>query len=115
MRIYNPRTADAWKVQVAANAHGAIGRPMQHAVRVAIWFHLERPASHRTKGTALRQAAPKHHRQKPDLDNLAKAVLDALNGIAYEDDSQVSELQLGKAWAVDRPMCVITVEEIHAA
>ena len=27
-----------------------------------------------------------------DVDNLAKAVLDALNGIAYEDDSQVASL-----------------------
>lgn len=29
---------------------------------------------------------------RPDLDNLAKLVLDALNGIAYHDDGQVSTL-----------------------
>lgn len=28
----------------------------------------------------------------PDLDNVAKLVLDALNGVAYEDDRQVQEL-----------------------
>ena len=27
--------------------------------------------------------------KKPDCDNIAKAILDALNGLAYEDDSQI--------------------------
>ena len=115
MRIYNPPTADAWKVRVAASAHAAIGRPMTGAVRVVIWFHIERPASHRNAKGEKRAAAPSQHQQKPDLDNLAKAVLDALNGIAYGDDAQVSELQVGKAWAKERPMCVITIEELRAA
>ena len=32
----------------------------------------------------------------PDIDNIAKAVLDALNGIAYDDDAQVVELHVYK-------------------
>jgi Holliday junction resolvase RusA-like endonuclease len=36
---------------------------------------------------------------KPDVDNLAKAILDALNGVAYEDDSQVYSLEVQK-WYV---------------
>lgn len=36
---------------------------------------------------------------KPDLDNLAKTVLDALNGIAFVDDSQVVDLRLSKVYA----------------
>lgn len=35
---------------------------------------------------------------KPDLDNVAKAVLDALNGIAYTDDSKVTELHVSKRY-----------------
>lgn len=34
--------------------------------------------------------------QKPDVDNVAKLVLDGLNGIAYEDDSQVNGLTILK-------------------
>ena len=34
--------------------------------------------------------------QKPDADNIAKLVLDALNGVAYEDDSQVVGLFVAK-------------------
>jgi Holliday junction resolvase RusA-like endonuclease len=34
-----------------------------------------------------------------DVDNLSKAVLDSLNGIAYEDDSQVASLICKKSLA----------------
>ena len=40
---------------------------------------------------------------KPDLDNVAKLVLDALNGIAYEDDAQVVRLAVRK---LPRRRCV---------
>lgn len=33
---------------------------------------------------------------KPDVDNIAKIVLDGLNGVAYEDDSQVTSLHVMK-------------------
>ena len=38
--------------------------------------------------------------QKPDADNIAKLVLDALNGVAYEDDSQVVGLFVAKGTRV---------------
>ena len=37
--------------------------------------------------------------KRPDCDNIAKIVLDALNGIAYADDSQVSCLTVSKEWS----------------
>ena len=42
------------------------------------------------------------HTSKPDADNVAKAVLDALNGTAYDDDSHVTELHITKVYA-ERP------------
>lgn len=36
------------------------------------------------------------HEKKPDLDNLAKSVLDALNGIVWRDDAQVASLSMSK-------------------
>lgn len=36
--------------------------------------------------------------KKPDIDNIAKVVLDALNGVAYKDDTQVIELDLIKSY-----------------
>ncbi len=43
-----------------------------------------------------------------DIDNLAKAVLDALNGICWQDDSQISELHVTKNLA-DEPRIELEV------
>ena len=48
-------------------------------------------------------------RCRGDLDNRAKLALDALNGIAYKDDSQVKELH---AIEVEGEISTITVEEL---
>ena len=36
---------------------------------------------------------------KPDIDNLTKAILDALNGIAWKDDAQVTQINVHKIWS----------------
>ena len=36
-------------------------------------------------------------RLRGDIDNYAKSVLDALNGVAYKDDKQIVRLDLEKA------------------
>lgn len=46
---------------------------------------------------------------KPDCDNIAKICLDALNGVAYYDDSQITELQVFKKYA-EAPKVVIELE-----
>ncbi len=37
--------------------------------------------------------------KKPDIDNIAKIVLDALNGVAYDDDTQVVTCRCEKHYA----------------
>ena len=50
---------------------------------------------------------------KPDADNIAKAVCDALNGIAYHDDKQITCLTVGKVWADDGiEKVVVEIEEL---
>lgn len=38
------------------------------------------------------------HTKRPDVDNMAKAVLDALNGLAWDDDSQIVRLSITKEY-----------------
>lgn len=39
--------------------------------------------------------------KKPDADNIAKIILDALNGIAFSDDRNVTELKVKKEYTED--------------
>jgi len=47
---------------------------------------------------------------KPDLDNVAKAVLDALNAVVYADDVQVTRLLVTKQYSLE-PRLVVNVKE----
>ena len=48
--------------------------------------------------------------KKPDVDNIAKSILDALNGFVFKDDNQVSKISVEKRFALEEK-AVITVEE----
>jgi Holliday junction resolvase RusA-like endonuclease len=48
---------------------------------------------------------------KPDTDNIAKSILDSLNGIAYLDDKQVVKLEVEKYYS-QVPCVAIMIEEI---
>lgn len=52
-----------------------------------------------------------YHTQRPDLDNLEKAILDGLNKVAFLDDCQVVELNSKKVFS-DTDKILITVTEI---
>lgn len=41
------------------------------------------------------------HTSKPDFDNVLKAILDALNGIAWKDDAQVCGMFQSRKWIAD--------------
>ena len=46
---------------------------------------------------------------KPDVDNIAKIVMDALNGIAWRDDSQVTVLLVTKRYS-EQPKLKVRIE-----
>lgn len=68
-------------------------------VKVEIRAYYQMPKSFskaKKKAAMAREILPE---TKPDLDNLAKAILDALNGLAYMDDSSITELYIRKEYA----------------
>ena len=50
--------------------------------------------------------------KKPDSDNIIKIILDALNGVAYWDDSQVCRVYFDKMYA-ENPETKIIIKEIR--
>ena len=53
-----------------------------------------------------------YHTQRPDIDNLEKAILDGLNKTAFEDDCQVVEMKSKKVFS-DTDKILITVTEME--
>ena len=48
---------------------------------------------------------------RPDVDNIAKSILDALNGLAYKDDSQVANLLILKCYGEENKI-LVELEEL---
>ena len=52
--------------------------------------------------------------KKPDIDNVEKIVLDALNGVAYPDDANVVSVRKIKGRYEEGPRLIVRVREIEA-
>jgi Holliday junction resolvase RusA-like endonuclease len=75
-----------WKATVRLAAIEAGVKPITGPVKVDLFFSFPRPKSLMRKKDS---ADFIWHTKKPDRDNLDKAVLDALKGVAWTDDCQV--------------------------
>ena len=81
---------------------------LKGALSVELYFYLPIP-----KSTSKKQREKMFYvTKKPDIDNLAKAVLDAINYTnLWEDDSNIASLKAVKAYS-DNPSCRIRIQEI---
>lgn len=71
------------------------------AVRLETYVWFPRPKSH-FKNDQLREGVPVYPIIKPDFDNLEKLAADALQGVAFLDDAQVSHSSFCKQY-IDSP------------
>lgn len=110
-RAYTPTAttnAEAW---VKLCAIQQIGQPvLTAALNVAIDIDVEVPASWSRKKREAALSGAVRPTGKPDLDNAAKLILDALNKIAWVDDSQVVRLTARKRYA-DAAQTVVNIAE----
>ena len=44
--------------------------------------------------------------KKPDIDNIAKIILDALNKLAFKDDNQITKLEIEKKYGTEEKISV---------
>jgi Holliday junction resolvase RusA-like endonuclease len=118
-RVYDPKTADGWKLAVVDAAKLFLpATPFVGPVQAQLIFMFPRPKSHFGSGknaTTLKPNAPKWHAAKPDADNLAKAVMDALTSMGglWEDDDQVANLEVLKFYTNDQPAgCAVFIQSL---
>ena len=75
-------------------AEAATTAPIEGPVDVAMWFQFAIPQS----WSKAKKANPPACTKRPDLDNLAKLVMDAIQGVVFADDASVTSLQLHKSY-----------------
>lgn len=74
-------------------------KPSDLHVHASIIAFFEIPKSFSKKKRIDISVGKLYPTKKPDADNIAKSILDSLNGIAYHDDSQVVELNVTKLYS----------------
>jgi len=115
--VYDPGTAEGWKSQVAIAARPFIpATPLVRDLYLRLEFYFPRPKSHFRTGkrsAELRDDAPGYCAKKPDFDNCAKAVSDALTVIRmWGDDAQIVDSRIRKLYDDGRgPGCIIEIKE----
>ncbi len=96
-RTYTPEKTVNYEALVKVEFQRQGGRMMKDGpvkMRVVAWYGIPRSASKR-KQEAMRGGLIRPTK-KPDCDNVAKIIADALNGLAWRDDSQVVSLHVEK-------------------
>ena len=110
---YDPERSREYKEKVALAASLAMRGeqvfPRETPLRCIITVWKQMPKRFNQRQRALAKAEILRPTVKPDIDNMAKAITDAMNGIVYADDSQIVELVCGKYYD-DKPGVIVTVE-----
>jgi len=75
-------------------------------MRIAAYYAI--PASASKKKQSQMECAEIRPTKKPDMDNIVKVVSDALNSIAFRDDSQVVDCQVRKFYS-NQPRIEVTI------
>lgn len=86
-------------------------KPYEGLLEANITAIFDIPKSYSKKKTKELLETHNNYDHKPDCDNLAKIVLDSLNGIAYKDDSQITILHINKEYGV-QPKVIVEIKEV---
>jgi Holliday junction resolvase RusA-like endonuclease len=109
---YTPQKTKTYEDEIRLMAQAAMGasEALETPVTVAIYIRVGIPASFSKNKRKDALANIERPTKKPDIDNIAKCFLDAMNGIVYLDDKQVVSLHITKVYA-ETPAVEVMVKE----
>ena len=108
------KTVD-YETHIRACAIKAMGssEPLESPVSVYLYARIPIPASYSKKKREACISGDIRPTKKPDIDNIAKAFLDAMNGIVYLDDKQVVSLHVTKVYGDTGCVNILVKEELQ--
>lgn len=111
--VYTPDSAESWKQavrqQAVANAPESV---VAQPIRVELDFFLPRPKAHYKRDGSLKVDRAIWHTNKPDLDNLIKAVTDAITDTQriWADDRLIYQISATKSYALNASGCSVRID-----
>lgn len=108
-RAYTPDSTAAYEnlIKLAYGNRGISVVPVELAVTA--YYRIPKSFSKRKRTEALSGVV--RPQTKPDIDNVVKVVCDALNKVAYNDDTQVVKIVAEKYYG-ETPGLVVEIKEV---
>lgn len=107
---YTPKkTKNAEKAVIAQLKEQYNGPALEGTLAIMIDFYMPIPKYISKK--KQKELPGKPYDKKPDIDNLTKTYLDAMNGIVFKDDRQIAQLYSSKVYSIN-PRVQISLTEI---
>lgn len=110
---YTPKQTveyENWVKQCYLTSDGHEGF-LEHQIHAKIEAYFSIPKSVTKKNRELMLNNEIRPTKKPDADNIAKSILDSLNGIAYHDDSSIVSLEVEKYYS-EVPRVEVTLRRV---
>jgi Endodeoxyribonuclease RusA. len=113
IRMYDPKKSRDFKDYVRLVA--SENRPkklLEGPICLEVKVYKPTLKSFSKKKKAAAEAGQLRPTSKPDVDNYAKSIKDALKNVIWKDDSQVVDLHISK-WYSETPRVEIEIEELE--
>ena len=97
---YTPEKTKTYETEVAMMAKAAMGasKALEGALEAFIYVTYAVPASYSKKRSEACLSGLEKHTKKPDLDNVVKSVVDGMDKIVFNNDSQITSIHSTKVY-----------------
>lgn len=114
-RVYTPAKTARYEREIknAFLSTGGTLIPDGHYVSITVDAYFKIPKSYIKGKRWACEANINRPDKKPDMDNILKVVMDALNKVAYKDDKQVIEVRCRKWYSRSSGFLKISVRELE--
>jgi len=115
VQTYTDAKTKSYEQQIKDAATRAMGEsePLETPLSVFLYVRFSVPKSYSKQRTKDCLSGKEKPTKKPDIDNIAKSHLDAMNGIVYKDDVQVIFISVKKIYSAITGVDILVREELE--
>ena len=97
---YTPEKTKAYEFEVGMMALAAMNgsKPLEGSLEAFIYVTFAVPESYSKKRLEACLSGTEKHTKKPDLDNVVKCVIDGMDKIVFDNDSQITSIHATKVY-----------------